>query len=184
MKVIIKSSHCTYVKKSDTLQLLIYSLGASTLYNESIPSKTHLQREMFLLSKETVFSKIQGYNFVPHYYGPFSRELDSDLFELVESGIINEEDGFTLTPAGFKSTQQTWNGLEQSQKVALSRIKERFNRISLDDLINYVCRKYTKYFVSSTMALDNLYNYFDKFALENELTVEDLDIAFNKIRHP
>ena len=153
------------------------------LYNESIPSKTHLQREMFLLSKETVISKIQGSNSVPHYYGPFSRELDSDLFELVESGTVNDENCFTLTPAGFKSTQQTWNSLEQSQKVALSRIKEKFNRISPDDLINYVCRKYTKYFVSSTMALDNLYYYFDKFALDNELTVEDLEIAFDKIRH-
>jgi uncharacterized protein YwgA len=172
------------VKKLDTLKLLIYAHGASMLYNESIPSKTHLQREMFLLSKETVFSKIQGYNFVPHYYGPFSRELVSDLFELVESGIVNEEDGLTLTPAGFKSTQQTWNGLDQSQKVALSRIKRKYNRISPEDLINYVCKKYTKYFGNSTMALDNLYNYFDKFALDNELTVEDLDIAFDKIRHP
>ena len=149
------------MKKSGTLQLLIYARGASMLYNESIPSKTHLQREMFLLSKETVFSKIQGYNFVPHYYGLFSRELDSDVLELVESGIVNEEDDFTLTPAGFKSTQQTWNGLEQSQKIALSRIKERFNRISLDDLMDYVYGKYKKYTVDSGMVIDNLYNYFD-----------------------
>ena len=149
------------MKKSGTLQLLIYACGASMLCNESIPSKTHLQREMFLLSKETVFSKIQGYNFVPHYYGPFSRELDSDLFELVESGIVNEEDGLTLTPTGFKSTQQTWNGLDQSQKIALSRIKERFNRISLDDLMDYVYGKYKKYTVDSGMVIDNLYNYFD-----------------------
>ena len=57
---------------------------------------------------------------MPHYYGPFSRELDSDLMELIESGIINEEDGFTLTPVGFRSTQQKWNSLEQSQKLALT----------------------------------------------------------------
>ena len=76
---------------------------------------------------------------MPHYYGPFSRELDSDLMELIESGIINEEDGFTLTPVGFRSTQQKWNSLEQSQKLALSRIKERYNRIPLDNLMDYVC---------------------------------------------
>ena len=115
------------MNKPDLLQLLIYARGSSQRDNESISSKNHLQKEMFLLSKETVFSKVEGYNFVPHYYGPFSRELDSDLMELIESGIINEEDGFTLTPVGFRSTQQKWNSLDQSQKLALSRIKERYN---------------------------------------------------------
>ena len=62
----------------DLLKLLIYTRGSTVRDNESIPSKTHFQKEMFLLLKETVFS-INGYEFVPHYYGPFSRELDSDL---------------------------------------------------------------------------------------------------------
>ena len=139
---------------------------------------------MFLLSKETVFSKVEGYNFVPHYYGPFSRELDRDLMELIESGIRNEEDGFTLTPVGFRSTQQKWNSLDQSQKLALSRIKERFNRTPLDNLMDYVYGKYKKYTVKSAMVLDNLYLYFEKFAEKNEITVEDLDSAFDKIRRP
>ena len=55
---------------------------------------------MFLLVKETIFSKIDGYEFVPHYYGPFSRDLDSDLNKLIVSGDINDTEGFVYLPKG------------------------------------------------------------------------------------
>ncbi|MHB8396842.1 MAG: hypothetical protein ACYDAZ_08795 [Thermoplasmataceae archaeon] len=151
--------------------------------NESIPSKTHLQKEMFLLVKETIFSKADGYKFVPHYYGPFSRDLDSDLNKLIVSGDINDTEGFVLTPAGFRNAHALWNNLDQTHKAALSRIKERYNRMTSEDLINYVYGKYKKYTVKSAIILENLYSYFDSFAQENEITIEDLDNAFNRIRH-
>ena len=168
----------------DLLKLLIYARGSTMRDNESIPSKTHLQKEMFLLLKETIFYKVDGYKFVPHYYGPFSRELDSDLIELVASGRANDADGFTLTPDGFKDAQTLWNSQDQTHKMALSRIKERYNRLTSEDLLDYVYGKYKKYTVKSAVILENLYSYFDAFALENDITIDDLDNAFNRIRHP
>jgi hypothetical protein len=47
-----------------------------------------------------------------------------------------------------------------------------------------VYEKYKKYTVESAIIPDNLYSYFDSFALENDLTIDDLDTAFNRIRHP
>ena len=168
----------------DVLKLLIYTRGSTLRDNESILSRTHLQKEMFLLLKETIFSKVDGYKFVPHYYGPFSRELDSDLIELVASGRVNDANGFTLTPDGYKDAQALWNSQDQTHKMALSRIKERYNRLAAEDLLDYVYGKYKKYTIKSAVILENLYSYFDVFALENDITVDDLDNAFNRIRHP
>ena len=50
--------------------------------------------------------------------------------------------------------------------------------------MDYVYGKYKKYTVKSAMVLDNLYIYFEKFAEKNEITVEDLDSAFDNIRRP
>ena len=172
------------MQKLDLLKLLIYARGLTMRDNESVPSKTHLQKEMFLLLKETVFQKVDGYKFVPHYYGPFSRELDNDLNDLVVSGLVNDSDGFTLTPEGFKNAQALWNNQDQTRKAALLRIKEKYNRLNSEKLLEYVYEKYKKYTVKSAVILDNLYNYFDSFALENNITIEDLDSAFNRIRHP
>jgi len=152
--------------------------------NECIPSKTHLQKEMLLLLKETIFQKVDGYKFVPLFNGPFSRELDIDLNMLVASGLVNDSDGIAFTPNGFKDAQAIWNCQGKVQKAALSRIKEKYNRLTSEKLLDYVYEKYKKYTVKSHMILDNLYIYFDSFALENDVTINDLDSAFNRIRHP
>jgi uncharacterized protein YwgA len=172
------------MQKLDLLKLLIYARGLTKWDNESVPSKTHLQKEMFLLLNETVFQKVDGYKFVPHYYGPFSRELDNDLNDLVVTGLVNDSDGFTLTPEGFKDAQDLWNNQDQTRKAALTRIKEKYNRLNSEKLLEYVYGKYKKYTVKSAVILDNLYNYFNSFALENNITIDDLDSAFNRIRHP
>ena len=171
------------MRKLDLLKLLIYARGTGRRDNEGIPSRTHLQKEMFLLLKETVFQKEEWYKFVPHYYGPFSRELDNDLNELVASGLVNESTGFALTPEGFKDADALWNTLDQSHKAALSKIKERYNRLTSEKLLDYVYGKYKRYNVKSAVILDNLYIYFDSFARENDITIDDLDTAFNRIRH-
>ncbi len=172
------------MQNKDILKLLIYARGITLRDNENIPSRVHLQKEMFLLLKETIFSKEVGYKFIPYYYGPFSRDLDTDLIELTVSGKINDLDGYNLTPDGFKEATLIWNNLDETKKKALSKIKERYNRMNSSDLLNYVYVKYKKYTIKSVIILDNIYNYFNKFASENDITIKDLDIAFNRIRHP
>lgn len=172
------------MQKVDLLKLLIYARGSTMSDNESIPSKIHLQKEMFLLEKETIFQKCDGYEFKSHYYGPFSRELEIDIDELVDASIVDDSNGLSLTLKGFRGVQALWNVQDQIHRTALSRIKERYNILSSDKLLDYVYGKYKKYTVKSAVLLENLYSYFDSFALENDITIDDLDSAFNRIRHP
>ena len=49
--------------------------------------------------------------------------MDTDFNELMVSGLVNDSDGFSLTPDGFKDAQVLWNNLDEPHKIALSRIK-------------------------------------------------------------
>ena len=53
-----------------------------------------------------------------------------------------------------------------------------------ESLIDYVYGKFKKYTVKSAGILENLYDYFESFANEHEITVEDIDNAFDRVRHP
>ncbi len=95
-----------------------------------------MQKEMFLLLKETGFSSEREYNFISHYSGLFSRDLDSDLIKLVISSGANDNDGYVLTPAGFRDAQILWNELDQTHKMALLMVKEKYNRLTPDNLLD------------------------------------------------
>lgn len=166
------------------LQLLLFARGKSLSENERIPNKTHLQKEVFLLQKETIFSKYEGFDFVPYYFGPFSRDLDSDVTELVIQGKIDDSNGFSLTHRGFMDINKLWKSLTEGERFALIRVKESYNRLSVESLLSYVYSKYKKYTYKSALMLNNLYSYFDSFAEKNDITLEYLDSSFNRIRHP
>lgn len=75
---------------------------------------------MFILLKETIFQKADGYAFIPHYYGPFLRELDIDLNELSASSLVNDSEGITITQESFKDANALFNKLDEAHKSALS----------------------------------------------------------------
>ena len=50
-----------------------------------------------------------------------------------------------------------------------------------ESLIDYVYGKFKKYTVKSAVILQNLYDYFESFANEHEITVEDIDNAFDRL---
>lgn len=170
--------------KALALELLLYARGKTLGDNEKIPDKTHLQKEMFLLQKETSFSDGELFEFVPHYYGPYSRELEDATVELVISGKINDSEGYCLTPSGFKGANKLWINLSDARKRALIRIKENYNRIPTDELLNYVYDKYKKYTTKSALLLDNILADFHSFAVANDITEEHLQSAVNRVRHP
>lgn len=172
------------MNKKAIVQLLIYARGNTLSDNEKVPNRTHLQKEMFLLQKETSFSEYELYDFVPYYYGPFSRNLDSDVVELAGSGNIDDSDGFLLTHKGFAEADKMWKSLRDAERRALIRIKEKYNNLSSDDLLKYVYSRYRKYTMKSALPPDNLFAYFDSFSDSNDITVDYLDSALNRIRHP
>ena len=168
------------MERRDLLLALIYGSGKTLKDNEKIPSETHLQKEMFLLMKETIFSKSKEYEFKPHYYGPFSAELRDDLNLLVYKGLIDEDDGIRLTPLGFRKAASVWRSMGASETVAVIRIKEQYNFNSIDGLSKYVYSKFPMFTVKSALRRDVIYSYFEKFYDENSLTEDYIMQAYNR----
>lgn len=169
--------------KTQALELLLFARGSTLKDNEGVPNKTHLQKEMFLLQKETSFLEKPLFEFVPHYYGPYSRELEEETVALVISGKINDSEGYFLTPTGFREAYKLWTALTPAKLRALVRIKEEYNKISTRELLDYVYGKYKKYTTKSALMLSHILENFHKFANENEITEEYIVQAFDRVRH-
>lgn len=172
------------MKRKDLLLVFLFGRGKTLSDNEKIPTETHLQKEMFLLMKETLYSETKEYDFTPHYYGPFSSDLRIDLDNFVFSGMVEEHEGISLTPRGFNKASSLWRDLEEVKQRAIIRIKETYNFKSLNDLLAYVYKKFPKYTVNSALRMDVLYSYFDKFYEDNSLSEEYLMHSYNRIRYP
>ena len=162
---------------------LIYARGKTMKYNESVPTKIHLQKEIFILQRRYPFSEYNNpYNFVPLYYGPFSMELAQDLEDGIDKGLISDTGGITLTQAGFKFSQDIWNNTDQNARTIIIQLKEQFNRLKTDDIIDYVYDHYPKFTKKSAMLNESVDNYFDRFWNENNLSDEYFVMAVRKYR--
>lgn len=140
-------------------------------YNESVPTKIHLQKEIFILQRKYPFNENKcKYDFVPLYYGPFSTSLNLDLMAGIEDGLINDSYGLTLTENGFACASKIWNMLNDESKITIIQTKERFNRMKTDALLDYVYTHYPKFSRKSALLRKPVDNYFTGFWNENNLS--------------
>ncbi len=159
------------VNPGDLLYVLLYARGKSMRDNENIPSKIHLQKEIFLLQRRYPFTELNDlYKFIPLYYGPFSKEVAADFNAGVEMGFILYDNGISLTPQGFKHASTIWASLEDNYRKTVIQIKEEYNRMTVDQLLSYVYDHYSKFTKKSALMRGPVDNYFDKFWKENQLT--------------
>jgi uncharacterized protein YwgA len=63
-----------------------------------ISGRTRLQKLAFLLVEEELDDDFSGYDFVKYDYGPFSKELLSDVESLDDDGVVGENE--TRTRSG------------------------------------------------------------------------------------
>ena len=165
---------------SDLLYILLYARGKSMRDNEIVPTKTHLQKEIFLLEKRYPFSELKDkYQFIPLYYGPFSKDLAIDLIEGIETGFISSGNGISLTPLGFKYASNIWSSLSAQYKQTVIQIKEEFNRMTSDQIINYLYEHHPKFAKKSALVKDVVDDYFNQFWIGNQLS----DSYFAEIVH-
>jgi uncharacterized protein YwgA len=120
-------------------------------------SATKLQKLVFLIEKELNFNL--GYEFIPYYFGPFSKELQDDVYRLKNLGYVEVkeeavEDFVSGAIIGFKKVYKI------SDKVTFdfSSLDKNFVefvvthlKIPLDDLLKYVYVKYPEYTVNSVI---------------------------------
>jgi hypothetical protein len=170
------------LEKEDILLLLLSALSGPGA-KERVASITRLEKLTFLLQKETRFlGKIQDkFAFEAWKFGPFSREIyealdllsSLDLVEVEERELANymeyterdeligmEEDEpivekvFSLTSRGRKIADKLRSSVSDRDWAELVNLKQRFERVPLSSLIQYVYHKYPE--TTSKSVLEHL----------------------------
>jgi uncharacterized protein YwgA len=145
------------LNRMDLLLLLLFADGIDGRENEPIEGKTRLQKELFLSQKMLKDHKIsKPYSFRPYHYGPYCKDIYSDIEWLKNEGIIAEElrsdtyGGilriFRLSPQGMKEVREMLkNPIVREQYRMIREVKKRFNAISVVDLVEFTHREYSDY---------------------------------------
>jgi len=139
-----------------TLTLALMDAG-----DEPVSGRTRLQKMVFMTQQEFGgdVSDLLGsnsYDFIPYDYGPFSKGLYADLDDLVDAGLIEEIEKqydkgvlykYQLTKAGREHLEEQVN--QQTSVRELIQVartyKQRYNSMSLDDVIDEVYSEYPEY---------------------------------------
>jgi uncharacterized protein len=144
------------LNRMDLLLLLLLADGGKGT-NEPIEGKTRLQKQLFLAQKKLKDHKIEmPYSFRPYHYGPYCRDIYSDIDLLEKEGIVKEEQiadyyggivrVFSLTPQGIKEAQiLIKNAAICEQFKIIQTVKEEYNSMSVVDLVDFTHNAFKDY---------------------------------------
>ncbi len=136
-------------KKNIDMQELIFLI----FHNISkIHGRTYLQKLIFIIQNEL---KISKFNYDAYFYGPYSKELNDEMAELVKSGLLKEtiqtmKDGteyysYSLTPQGEKYyMEQIEKNIDAKLKEKIEEICNRFRSFTPTQLLKFVYQLYPK----------------------------------------
>jgi uncharacterized protein YwgA len=145
------------LNRMDVLLLLLFADGASETINEPIEGKTRLQKELFLSQKKLKDHKIsRPYSFRPYHYGPYCRDIYSDIEWLKNEKIIDEQSRydafggilrvFSLTSRGCDEVRKMLKNQQIDEQYRLIReVKKKFNAMSVVDLVEFTHHEYSDY---------------------------------------
>jgi len=145
------------LNRMDLLLLLLFADGTEERTNEPIEGKTRLQKELFLSQKMLRDHKIsKPYSFRPYHYGPYCKDIYSDIEWLKNEGIIKEESKvdalggtlrvFSLASRGIEEVRRMLeNSLVDEQYQLIREVKRRFNSMSVVGLVEFTHREYSDY---------------------------------------
>ncbi len=170
----------------DLLVGLLYAKGASKHVGEPIRGVTRLEKLVFLALEEGGFEEAKTeYAYKPYELGPYSKEVvdylealkqanllavDVEKFEshrdmldaVAATGSVNAggEPGkveiYRLTDRGLQVGEKVFAQLTPEERRALERLKTRFNRVPLSELLKYVYANYRGMTVKSKILDDVL----------------------------
>lgn len=96
------------------------------------------------------------YKFVPYSYGPYSREIDSDLRHLTASGYLLQSSApgrswsyYSLSDAGKEKANQISHEFPPAAVAYMKKVREFVSELSFRQLLNTVYKRYPKYAVNS-----------------------------------
>ena len=137
----------------DPPQMLIGLLMAPDQFGRwysPIAGKTRLQKEAFLLTKETGAGRAGTFRviFRPDSYGPFAPDLAEALDKLLSTHLVRQSGAgpsqeYSLTDEGRNAAIHLWKEkFTQQVREAFYAVKSNYNEWNLTNLLSYVYSTY------------------------------------------
>jgi len=106
-------------------------------------SAMKLQKLVFLIENELNFDL--GYKFIPYYFGPFSKKLQDDIYQLRNLGYVEVKD---LTERTYKLSDKVTFDFSFLDKNFVEFVIAHL-KIPFSDLLKYIYVKYPEYTITS-----------------------------------
>ncbi len=111
---------------------------------------TALMKYLFLVQMEASSTRRRFYHFVPYHYGPFAKELYTDLEKLQDEGLVRvesnpEEEKIKITLADPARIDGELARLPDDLKQDVAAIIESYGDLDHNDLLKTVYEKYPAY---------------------------------------
>jgi hypothetical protein len=119
----------------------------------------HLQKALFLLGENLTNAQrktVEFYEFQPYDFGPFAQQIYADADDLEAEGLIlitrtrtRAYREYVATVAGLKRAEDLRSQLAEPVRDYLDRVVAWVRRLSFDQLVRWVYRKYPDMRVNS-----------------------------------
>jgi len=143
--------------------LLWLAIGES----KEIRGKTVFVKQIFVIAEEVIPQILQKFNFYSHHFGPYSKEFETALQQLVRMGMIDERmetdveglfstnarHDYTLLPKGEARAVELLKGVPSSIKEKLVQHKRLLSRMGYIGLLSYVYNTYPTFTMNSELEL-------------------------------
>lgn len=111
---------------------------------------TALMKYVFLLQMEGSADRRRLYHFIPYHYGPFAKELYSDLETLKNEGLVRvqhdgEEGKTRITLVDSSKAEEVLASLPEDLKQDVAAIVKRYGDLDHNALLKAVYEKYPAY---------------------------------------
>ena len=110
-------------------------------------SSINMQKYLFLFTERC--QKDKSYEFVPYKFGCFSFQSCADGRKLVEKGVLDAEDGWSIS-----KEHDFISMLDVGDQRKISLFAEKYSDTKGDDLVREVYKKYPYYAIKSEIAAD------------------------------
>jgi len=134
-------------------------LLATIYYHQAMVQKpamvTVAMKSAFLLQQEAGLNL--GYDFIPYKYGPFSKEVYEDIEELEKNLLVERvkpKKDIEMTEIRLIEEFRDWtekiiDSLPEDIKEIVKEYIEKYGKMELNELLDYVYSKYPEYAVIS-----------------------------------
>ncbi|MBW2974901.1 hypothetical protein KY366_04250 [Candidatus Woesearchaeota archaeon] len=124
---------------------------------KEIHGKTFIQKLFYILSRQ--IKGLALFEYFPYNYGPFSKELNQSVNQLIIEGYIQERKVgdyflYQITDKGKKEAKSQKNIGEKEQKAILQLCKH-VKHYTPRQILEYVYRKYPETTVNSLLKKNN-----------------------------